>query len=279
MTILKNHSSIWLLFYLLLSAVAVMPIMASAAYEEQSDWQAHFDKYHAKGTIVVLDKRDATAKAMVLDNQRAHKRYSPASTFKIPHSLFALDSNLVKDEFQVFNWDGIERSYSPHNQDQNLRSAMRSSAVWVYDEFAKQLGESKAQNYLSLIDYGNADPSFEHSSTDGSSYWIDGKLAISAAEQVEFLQKLYRNQLPFELAAQLLVKDIMIVEAGRDWILRAKTGWQGQHGWWVGWVEWPTGPVFFALNIDTPNRMQDLYKREAIVREVLQSIDALPAGQ
>ena len=53
----------------------------------------------------------------------------------------------------------------------------------------------------------------------------------------------------------------MIVEAGRNWILRAKTGWEGRMGWWVGWVEWPTGPVFFALNIDTPNRMDDLFKR------------------
>ena len=69
----------------------------------------------------------------------------------------------------------------------------------------------------------------------------------------------------------------MIVEAGRNWILRAKTGWEGRMGWWVGWVEWPTGPVFFALNIDTPNRTGDLAKREQIARKILQSIDALPA--
>ncbi len=36
------------------------------------------------------------------------------------------------------------------------------------------------------------------------------------------------------------------------------------------------GPVFFALNIDTPNRMDDLFKREAIVRAILRSIEALP---
>lgn len=47
-------------------------------------------------------------------------------------------------------------------------------------------------------------------------------------------------------------------------------------GWWAGWVEWPTGPVFFALNIDTPNRAGDLAKREQIARAILHSIDALP---
>ena len=64
------------------------------------------------------------------------------------------------------------------------------------------------------------------------------------------------------------------------WILRAKTGWQArvepQIGWWVGWVETPTGAVIFALNIDLPGGMKDAPKREAIVRSILQSIGALP---
>ena len=148
---------------------------------------------------------------------------------------------------------------------------MRNSAVWVYEQFAAKLGEGQAREYLQRLDYGNADPSVE-----SGAYWIDGALAISAYEQIVFLQQLYGNELPFRIEDQRLVKDIMITEAGRDWILRAKTGWQGRHGWWVGWVEWPTGPVFFALNIDTPNRLDDLYKREAITREILSSIQALP---
>jgi beta-lactamase class D len=72
------------------------------------------------------------------------------------------------------------------------------------------------------------------------------------------------------------VKGIMTTEAGRDWILRAKTGWSGRMGWWLGWVEWPTGPVFFPLNIDTPNRMADVAKRQDITRSILRSIKALP---
>ena len=69
---------------------------------------------------------------------------------------------------------------------------------------------------------------------------------------------------------------MLINRAEKDWILRAKTGWQGPNGWWVGWVERIEGPVFFALNIDTPNGMADVYKREAIGNEILQSIKALP---
>ena len=38
----------------------------------------------------------------------------------------------------------------------------------------------------------------------------------------------------------------------------------------------PLALFFFALNIDTPNRWEDLYKREAIARDILISIRALP---
>lgn len=242
--------------------------------QERSDWASLFDRAEARGTIVVLDQRGGTQQLWVYDQERADRAYSPASTFKIPHSLFALDAGVVRDEFQVFEWDGVERDFAPHNQDQTLRSAMRNSAVWVYEIFAAEIGEAQAREYLTQIDYGNADPS-----TSEGTYWIDGALAISAQEQIYFLQKLYQNELPFRVEHQRLVKDIMIVEAERDWILRAKTGWEGRWGWWVGWVEWPTGPVFFALNIDTPNRLDDLYKREEITRAILQSIDALPAEE
>ena len=34
-----------------------------------------------------------------------------------------------------------------------------------------------------------------------------------------------------------------------------------------------------ALNIDTPNRWEDLYKREAIARDILISIRALPPNK
>lgn len=245
---------------------------AAEAQTERPDWKTHFDAAGATGTMVVVDERGPRRAHLVYDVHRAKARYAPASTFKIPHTLFALDAGAVRDEFQVFRWDGVNRRWPGHNRDQDLRSAMRTSALWVYQVFAKQIGEPRAGKYLAAIDYGNADPA-----TRAGDYWVDGNLRISAQEQVVFLRKLHRNALPFRVEHQRLVKDLMINEADRDWILRAKTGWDGKVGWWVGWVEWPTGPVFFALNIDTPNRTGDLGKREAIVRAVLRSIEALPA--
>ena len=244
---------------------------ASEPATERSDWKKHFDDARAKGTIIVIDERASSRGTFVYNATRAKVRYSPASTFKIPHTLFALQHGAVRDEFQVFQWDGVRRTFSGHNQDQDLRSAMRYSTLWVYQQFAKHIGESQARKYLSSIKYGNADPT-----APTGDYWVDGNLRISAEEQIAFLQTLYRNQLPFPVEYQRLVKDLMINEANYEWILRAKTGWEGRYGWWVGWVEWREGPVFFAVNSDTPNRTEDLGKRQAIAKAVLRSIQALP---
>jgi beta-lactamase class D len=254
-------------------AAAVSPVYsAEEKQQERPDWAHFFKEAGVEGTIVVADERTEGGASGIYDGARARKRFSPASTFKIPHTLFALDAGAVRDEFQVFPWDGTKRWLEAWNHDQDLRSAMRNSTVWVYQKFAREIGIEREGLYLRKINYGNADPS------GADPFWVDGNLRISAQEQITLLRRLYRNELPFRVEHQRLLKDILIVEAGRDWILRAKTGWSGTVGWWVGWVEWPTGPVFFALNIDTPKKLDDLPKRESVVRAILSSIKALPPG-
>jgi beta-lactamase class D len=237
---------------------------------ERPEWAEHFARAGAVGSILVADDRVGSSSVWVYGPERARRRYTPASTFKIPHSLFALEVGLLVDEFQVIRWDGVRRPPEAWNRDQTLRSAMRNSVVWVYERFARELGPAREAVLMRAIDYGNA------LASGASPFWVEGDLAISCTEQIAFLRRLYRNQLPHRVEHQRLVKDVMVVEAGRDWILRAKTGWSGRIGRWVGWVEWPAGAVFFAINIDTPRRLEDLPKREAIARAVLRSIDALP---
>jgi beta-lactamase class D len=238
--------------------------------QARADWAAIFAESGVQGTIAVVDGRRGREATLAHDTARARQRHTPASTFKIPHSLFALDAGLLRDEFQVIPWDGVKRSVDAWNADQDLRSAVRNSTVWVFERFAKTLGTQRETHYLHRIAYGN------ELATGAQPFWVEGDLAISAIEQVGFLQALYRNALPFKVDHQRLVKDVLVSEAGPDWILRSKSGWSGKVGWWVGWVEWPGGPVFFALNIDTPRRMDDLPKRFDITRRVLRSIDALP---
>ena len=146
----------------------------------------------------------------------------------------------------------------------------------MYQKFAKALGVEREKKYLQQIDYGNMNPS-----GDIEQFWLNGRLRISALEQLEFLTRLYRNELPFKVKHQRLVKDMIINEANSDWLLRAKTGWttpegEEQVGWWIGWVETIDGAVFFALNIDMPNGLKDTGKRKSIAKAILKSINALP---
>ena len=83
---------------------------AQEGMRERSDWRKFFSEFQAKGTIVVADERQTDRVILVFDQVRSEKRYSPASTFKIPHTLFALDAGAARDEFQVFRWDGIKEA-------------------------------------------------------------------------------------------------------------------------------------------------------------------------
>jgi beta-lactamase class D len=259
---------------LLLGLLIGAPGWARTDWVERADISAVFSELGVTGTMVIADER--SGEHWVHNPDRAAMRFGPASTFKVPHALFALDAGLVTDEFQIFEWDGVERQIGAWNRDQGLRSSMRNSAVWVYQGFARALGEEREREYLESIDYGNADPG-----GGIDRFWLDGDLAISPIEQIEFLRRLYRNDLPFDAAHQYLVKDIMIVEAGPRWILRAKTGWQvrtnEQFGWWVGWIEYPEGPVFFAIHIDMPNGGADAPKRLAVSRSALERLDLWPS--
>lgn len=269
----QNRFSLGVIVWVFLNFVALSAWAksdtAKLVREERADWQQFFLAQQANGTMVVADLRQA--RLLVYNTARAEKRFSPASTYKIPHTLMALDAGVVSSAEQTFHWDGTEYSFALHNQDQTLSSAMRNSAVWVYRQLAAAIGTARAGQYLAKLAYGNAD-----ATTTTGDYWIDGELAISALEQVEFLQAFYAERLPFSVAHQQLVKTLLLNEQGKDWRLYAKTGWQGKYGWWVGWVDTPDGAVLFALNIDTPERMADLPKREQIGRAVLQQLNALP---
>ncbi|MDF3822682.1 hypothetical protein P3G55_22475, partial [Leptospira sp. 96542] len=51
-------------------------------------WASLFREAGVSGCIAVLDARGGGQVLRVADGPRAQRRFSPASTFKIPHSLF-----------------------------------------------------------------------------------------------------------------------------------------------------------------------------------------------
>lgn len=236
--------------------------------EEKKELKKFFDDANVTGGIYIYDLRKNSF--TVFDRKRMDTGFAPASTSKIIHSLIFLDSGAITDENETLKWDGVKRSVEAWNQDQNLRSALKVSAVWFYVEVSKRVGQEKMQKYYDAANYGNRN-------TDGfgEAYWVKGDLRVTPREQIEFLVKFYQNRLPFSPQVISTVKDILIEEKTNKYTLRAKTGWSDaytpQVGWWIGYIERGADVYFFATEIDI-NKNEDAAKRKEITRNILKSL-------
>lgn len=219
-----------------------------------------FKNKEVEGTIVIESLN--TKKIYIYNDKRAKNLYSPASTFKIPNTLIALNEGIVTKD-SVIVWDKKIREYESWNKDQTLLTAFKSSCVWCYQEFASTIDSSKYKNYLEQMDYGN-----KVVGNDVKNFWLDESLKINAFEQINFLKKLHKNNLPFKQNDIDALKNIMIDEKTSNYTIRSKTGWEGRYGWYVGYVETKDDVWFFAMNIDTKSK-DDLPKRKTITLETL----------
>ena len=131
-------------------------------------------------------------------------RTLPASTFKIPNAIIALDSGVLKDEKVVFQWDGQKRWREDWNQDHALPTSMWHSVVWFYQRIAKEVGTERYKKYLSAFHYGNEDPSGEV-----HMFWLNGTLQITPREEVAFLTTMYEGKLPVSPRSVEIVKKII----------------------------------------------------------------------
>jgi beta-lactamase class D len=219
--------------------------------------------------LTLLIKRQSDGQIWVSNPARAQERYSPASTAKIPHTLIALETGLATPA-TVYRWDGVIRASRAWNQDQSLASAFRHSAVWVYQEIARMAGSEVLARELARFGYGNGEVGGPDQLTP---YWLDDTLKISAAEQIAFLSKLARADLPLSEATYTAARDIMISDQTATWVMRSKTGWRHSAesmdiGWYVGWLDCAEETYVFALNMDMPDT-RSLARRKNLTYAVL----------
>ena len=111
------------------------------------------------------------------------------------------------------------------------------------------------------------------------SFWLEGPFAISAREQVDFLERLRRDELPVSRRAMSDVRSMMVVDDASGFVLRAKTGYvfstTPARGWWVGWVERPGVVSTFAMNLDITAPAHAAARVEIGTR-ILTALDAFP---
>jgi beta-lactamase class D len=120
-------------------------------------------------------------------------RLSPASTYKIPHALIALETGAVTLD-SVEKWDGTRHARQAEwNRDHTVISALRPSVLWLFQRIAPRIGAERATAWLDTFEYGN-----RKVSGPITQYWVDGSLAISPLEQAGFLRRFYQGTLPVQ---------------------------------------------------------------------------------
>ncbi len=202
--------------------------------------EPNFSKFD--GSAVILDLNSSKR---VIFGERENERYAPCSTFKILNSLIALEVKAIKDENESIKWDKTVHEYKAWNRDHSMRSAISVSCVWFYQEMAKRIGKERMAEYVSRAKYGNADTS--QNLTD---FWLGyGSLSVSLNEQINFLSRFVRNDLPFSQQNINTVKNIITLEKKDGYRFAAKTGSCGGVGWFVGFIENKENTRVFAFNI------------------------------
>ena len=263
----------------LLAAASLSPArsFANVSYQRnefRNDLAKRFFDLGTDGTFVGYKVDDYLIIAS--DKVRSGEDRLPASTFKVPNSLIALETSVVADpDKDVFKWDGVTRSIEAWNKDHTLRSAIAASAVPVYQEIARRIGAERMQKYIDLLDYGN------HNIGGGiDQFWLTGDMRIDPMQQVDFLDRLRRGVLPVSKRSQELVRDILPTVKVGDAVIRYKTGLLGAErgqpslGWLVGWAEKGTQQTVFALNMDckTPEHIP---ARMTVTQQCLTDIGAI----
>jgi beta-lactamase class D len=117
------------------------------------DLSDFFSEYQVKGSFILFDKK--RNRFTRYDRERCREQFTPASTFKIPNSVIAIEEHIIEDSNSILKWDSVESRNPLWNKDLTLKEAFRVSCVPCYIKIANKVGENSYKKYLEKFDYGN----------------------------------------------------------------------------------------------------------------------------
>lgn len=264
-----------------LTATALPVAPAEAKATTRPDLERYFDAAGTSGTMVVRATGEGRPTTVIVGGRRAARRYLPSSTFKIPNSLLAIDRGVASGPEHPYpgpnpnyDVDGAPLLPTACESDLTLQTAFGMSCIPIYQRIARELGTPAYRRAVRAMRYGNRE-------VDGApldEFWLRGPFAISAVEQVRFLERLRRGALPVSRTAIADVREMMVLERHGGTTLRGKTGYvfttSPRVGWWVGSVERDGRSWTFALNLDI-TAPEHFAARTSIGRAILRELGAL----
>ncbi len=157
--------------------------------------------------------RDATAGTVLVreGDETCERPLPPASTFKVPHALIALETQARRDGDDPEAWNGIAEARAEASRDQTLTSAIRYSVLWYFQKTAERIGLAREREWLTKLRYGNAEVGDERTLI---TFWLKGPLLISADQQAEFMARYARGDLPVSPRSRQIVDDATLQQPG-----------------------------------------------------------------
>jgi beta-lactamase class D len=214
----------------------------------KSEFGNILDSLKVKGSILIYDVKNKTYYSN--DFEWSKTGVIPASTFKIPNSIIALESGIIKNDSTIFKWNGDKRRFKKWEEDLTFKKAFQVSCVPCYQEIARKIGVKRMKSYLKKLNYDGM--IFDTLTIDN--FWLEGKSIFSQMQQIDFLERLYFSQLPISKRTENIMRDIMQLEKTENYILSGKTGWgmrnEMNNGWLVGYLETNNSVYFFATNVE-----------------------------
>lgn len=233
--------------------------------QENPKFEKHFA--NTKGCFLLYDLTQGKY-TVRYNEEQCKKPLPPMSTFKVPNAIIGLELGILQDENTQYKWDGTKYPIKEWEQDQTLATAMRYSAVWYFQKVASQVGEDTYKQYLDKFNYGNKDIS------DGvTTFWLGSSLKITAEEQIDFLNRMYRNQLPVSPKSLEVVKKIIVQEKSNGTEFSGKTGTAKKEtlGWFVGHLSSQGKEYTFVTNIEAESGATGR-RAKAITKELLKEL-------
>lgn len=244
------------------------PLSTPSLVLQQKSIQNYFEEAQTQGVIVIKNGNKISIYGN--DLSRANTAYVPASTFKMLNALIGLEHGKVSTD-EVFKWDGKKRAFASWEKDMTLAEAMQLSAVPVYQELARRIGLILMQQEVKRVQFGNTEIG-----TQIDNFWLVGPLKITPIQEVNFVDQLSHQQLPFKHEVQQQVQNMLLIKEINGNKIYAKSGWgmdvSPQVGWLTGWVEQPSGKkIAFSLNLEMKKDMSGTIRNEITIKS-LQSL-------
>ena len=113
---------------------------------EISDFDKILDSFQVNGSILIYDNDKNTFYSNDFDWAKNGKL--PASTFKIPNSIIAVELGIIENDTTILKWNGEQRKMDIWEKDLSFKDAFRISCVPCYQEIARKIGTIKMKEYL-----------------------------------------------------------------------------------------------------------------------------------